>query len=142
MAWEAGEWVGRSTPAHTAWVACASALPALLCLFVVTRCRDSSVWPFPVYGDAYAIGAGSPIAALLAVWFVAANVLSPGDASPLTYLPLANPLEVTLALSLVALFVWARRLAPLSERALLRLAGGGALHRAERRRLAHGAPLG
>ena len=34
------------------------------------------------------------------MWFFAVNVLSPGDASPLPYLPLANPLDVTLALAL------------------------------------------
>ena len=33
-------------------------------------------------------------------WFFAVNVLSPGDASPLPYLPLVNPLDLTLALAL------------------------------------------
>ena len=79
LAWEASEWVGRWTPAHTAWVACAAALPAVACLWLVTRWRDDPRWPFPLHGDAYAVGAGTPIAALLGVWFFAVNVLSPGD---------------------------------------------------------------
>jgi len=113
VAWEASEWVGRSTPLHTAWVACAAALPAIACLWIVTRWHGDQRWPFSAHGDAYAIGAGSPIAALLAVWFFAVNALSPGDASPLPYFPLANPLDLTLALALAALFGWARRFAHL-----------------------------
>jgi uncharacterized membrane protein len=118
LAWEASEWVGRFTPAHTAWVACAAALPAAACLWLVTRWRDDPRWPFPLHGDAYAVGAGTPIAALLAVWYFAVNVLSPGDVSPLPYLPLANPLDLTLALVLAAAFGWGRRFARLSVQAL------------------------
>ena len=114
LAWEASEWVGRWTPAHTAWVACAAALPAAACLWIVTRWRDDAHWPFPMHGDAYAVGAGTPMAALLGVWFFAVNVLSPGDVSPLPYLPLANPLDLTLALVLAAVFGWSRRFARLS----------------------------
>ena len=114
LAWEASEWVGRWTPAHTAWVACAAALPAAACLWIVTRWRDDAHWPFPMHGDAYAVGAGTPMAALLGVWFFAVNVLSPGDVSPLPYLPLANPIDLTLALVLAAVFVWSRRFARLS----------------------------
>jgi uncharacterized membrane protein len=118
LAWEASEWVDRWTPAHTVWVACAAALPAAASLWIVTRWRDVAHWPFPIHGDAYAVGAGTPIAALLAVWFFAVNVLSPGDVSPLPYLPLANPLDLTLALTLVAAFGWGRRFARLSVQSL------------------------
>ena len=117
-AWEASEWVGRWTPTHTAWAACATAVPAIACLWLVSRWRANPRWPFTLHGDAYAVGAGAPIAALLAVWFFAANALSPGDASPLPYLPLINPLEVTLALVLVVVVGWSRRFARMSERML------------------------
>jgi uncharacterized membrane protein len=125
VAWEASEWVGRWTPAHTAWAACATAVPAIVCLWLVTRWRAGPRWPFSVHGDAYAIGAGTPVAALLAVWFFAANALSPGDASPLPYLPVVNPLELTLALALAAVVAWARRFARMSERALYGWIGAG-----------------
>lgn len=125
VAWEASEWVGRWTPAHTAWAACATAVPAIACLWLITRWRANPRWPFTLYGDAYAIGAGAPIAALLAVWFFAANALSPGDASPLPYLPLINPLELTLALALLVVLGWARRFARMSERTLYGWVGAG-----------------
>ncbi len=67
----------------------------------------------------------APIAGLLAVWFFAVNAVSPGDPSPLPYVPVANPLDVTLALALVALVAWARRFARMPERALYRWVGAG-----------------
>ena len=114
IAWEASEWVGRITPAHTAWVACVAALPAIAYLAAVARWRNVALWPMSAHGDAYALAAGTPIAALLALWFIAVNVLSPGDVAPLPYLPLANPLDVTLALALAALYAWGSRFAPLA----------------------------
>ncbi len=125
VAWEASEWVGRWTPARTVWVACAAALPAAISLWVVTRFRDAPRWPFAAHGEAYAVGAGTPIAALLALWFFAVNALSPGDVAPLPYLPLANPLDVTLALAMAATFGWGRRFAGLSVRWLYGWLGVG-----------------
>ena len=40
---------------------------------------------------------GHAIAALLFAWFAIVNVVSPGDPSPLPYVPLLNPLDLTLA---------------------------------------------
>ncbi|MET0683183.1 MAG: DUF2339 domain-containing protein [Casimicrobiaceae bacterium] len=120
IAWEASEWTGRSTAHYTAWTPCAAALPAIAFLWLVVRFRDSSRWPFPAHRRAYAVGAGMPTAALVTVWFFAVNVLSPGDASPLPYVPLANPLDVTLALALWATAAWAVRFAVIPERALFR----------------------
>ena len=74
---------------------------------------------------AYAIGAGTPIAVFLVVWFFAVNLLSPGDPSPLPYVPLANPLDVTLALALWASATWAKRFETLPERALVQWVGAG-----------------
>src|SRR5207253_2253750 len=125
LAWEASEWVGRTTPADTAWAACATALPAIVCLWLLTQSHARSHWPFTRYADAYAIGAGTPIAMMLGVWFLAANILSPGDISPLPYVPLVNPLELTLGLTLVAVILWARQFARVSERMLYSVLGGG-----------------
>jgi uncharacterized membrane protein len=116
VAWEASEWVGRSTPGHTVWVACAAALPGAVYLALIVPLQRRVAWPFAEYGAAYVLGAGIPIACVLVLWLLAVNVLSPGDASPLPYAPLANPLDVTLALALFALFRWAGHGTRLSER--------------------------
>jgi uncharacterized membrane protein len=68
-----------------------------------------------MHRDAYAIGAGGPIAALAAAWFAIATVVSPGTALPLAYVPLFNPLELMLALTLGALFLWSGRFSGLRD---------------------------
>jgi len=65
-------------------------------------------WPFARFPQAYALNAGWIVAGALAVWFLVTNVVSPGTATPLPWVPLANPLDVTLALAIVALALWAR----------------------------------
>ena len=65
------------------------------------------------------------MAGLLAIWFFAVNVLSPGDASPLPYLPLGNPLDITLALALWSVAAWAVRFSRIAERVLYRWIGAG-----------------
>ncbi|MFO1303734.1 MAG: DUF2339 domain-containing protein [Burkholderiales bacterium] len=117
-AWEASEWVGRLFPVGTVWVACAAAIPAVAYLLLVTAWRTSSKWPMAEYADAYARTAGTVVAALLGAWFCIVNVISPGSAAPLPYVPLLNPLDLTLVLVLTALFVWAQRTQDLEERTL------------------------
>jgi len=125
LAWEASEWTGRYTPGFTVWTPCAAALPAIVFLWLVVRFGESRRWPAVPHGHAYVTGAGVPVAALLTVWFFVVNVLSPGDATPLPYVPLASPLDITLALALLALAAWARRWARMSERARYRWIGVG-----------------
>ncbi|MEO8306091.1 MAG: DUF2339 domain-containing protein [Betaproteobacteria bacterium] len=125
IAWEASEWTGRHTATHTAWTACAAALPSIAFLWLALRFADSARWPATPHRDAYTMGAGRPIAGLLALWLVVVNALSPGDPSPLPYFPLANPLDVTLAGALAALFAWSRRFAGVTESTRYRWVGAG-----------------
>ncbi|MEO8564892.1 MAG: DUF2339 domain-containing protein [Betaproteobacteria bacterium] len=115
IAWEASEWVDRIAPPGTVWLACAAVLPLLAFLFLAHALAGAQRWPLTVHRDAYAIGAGGPIAALAAAWFAIATVVSPGTASPLAYVPLFNPLELTLALTLVALLLWSGRFSGLRD---------------------------
>lgn len=116
--WEASEWVGRYLPDGTVWMACAAAWPAIAYLGLTVRSADSTSWPFADYRDAYATNAGTTVAALLGVWFAIVNVVSPGTAAPLPYIPLANPLDVTFIATLAALWSWARRFGRFDERTL------------------------
>ncbi len=115
IAWEASEWVDRVAPPGTVWLACAAVLPPIAFLFLVHAFAGAARWPLTSHRDAYAIGAGGPIAVLAGFWFAIATVVSPGTASPLTYVPLFNPLELTLALTLVALFLWSSRFSRLRD---------------------------
>jgi uncharacterized membrane protein len=67
-------------------------------------------WPWPVsaYPREYRLLAAAPLALLMLGWFWLANIASAGDAEPLAYLPLLNPLELGLLFALGAVFAWAR----------------------------------
>jgi uncharacterized membrane protein len=116
--WEGSEWVGRTFPAGTVWMACAAAWPAIAYLAAATRRIEYRGWPFAEYHDAYAVSAAMTIAALLAVWFAIVNVISPGGTAPLPFVPLANALDLTLIAALAALLAWARVRLRLPDRAL------------------------
>src|SRR3990167_7432389 len=67
-------------------------------------------WPWPVaaYPREYRVLAAAPLALLMLGWFWLAHVVSAGEAEPLAYLPLLNPLELGLLFALGAVFAWAR----------------------------------
>src|SRR5437764_956608 len=78
-----------------------AALPGIAYLALATRVPRWATWPFSAHASAYARDAARPIAALLAIWLLAVNLLSPGEPFPLPYVPLANPLEIALVLALI-----------------------------------------
>ncbi|MND49960.1 hypothetical protein D3C80_409140 [compost metagenome] len=67
-------------------------------------------WPWPVaaYSREYRVYAAAPLALLMLGWFWLANVASDGNAEPLPYVPLINPLELGLLFALFGIYVWSR----------------------------------
>ena len=126
IAWETGEWTARVTPRGTVWAACAHLAPLAVYLLAVARAERDATWPLSTFGKAYAVTAGTIVAVALGLGFVALALLNPGNAAPLAYLPLVNPLDASLALALGALFLWARRDAYASPQPLYRGLGIGA----------------
>jgi len=74
-------------------------------------------WPVaprqPLYRDTVL----GPIALLSAAWFLYINLRAPGGMSPLPYLPVANPIDVSCAAALAAGLYWSRWLVSDMERA-------------------------
>ena len=120
IAWEVGEWTARVTPRDTAWAACAHLVPLALYLFALARIDRAATWPLRSFADAYAVSAGTVVAVALGMGFVALAILNPGEPAPLPYVPLVNPLELTLALAVAALYLWAKRDARVSASTLYR----------------------
>ncbi len=82
-------------------------------LYLVWLSRDRKFfWPIREYLAAYKQYAGLPVAVVLFAWFWAANLMSPGSSAPLPYLPLLNPLEIALLLSLAGVMLWTRHTLP------------------------------
>ncbi len=88
------------------WLGWAS-VPALY-LFAMAKRRLPSIWPISAHERAYRAVAALPVAAILLAWFWLGNALSDGDAAPLPYLPLLNPLELGQLLVLLSLALWLR----------------------------------
>jgi hypothetical protein len=63
-------------------------------------------WPLSDFRHAYLDVACVPVAVYLLGWCVVSNIISAGNASPLPYLPLLNPLELGQWLVLAALLLW------------------------------------
>ncbi len=66
-------------------------------------------WPFGVHRRGYLVQGGAPVAVVLVIWSVLSNVHGDADPSPLPYLPLANPQDVTQAIVLLAALLWVFR---------------------------------
>jgi uncharacterized membrane protein len=70
------------------------------------RFRDRVAWPLAAHARLYTtVCAGAALGALLLATVVA-NFASPGDATPLTYVPVLNPLEIASVFVLVVLAHW------------------------------------
>jgi uncharacterized membrane protein len=95
-----GEGVWRSVP----W----GLVPALA-LAVVGMLVTKPAWPVGTHRRAYLIIGAAPVAALLAIWSLAANVKSDGDPLPLPYVPIFNPLDLVEAIAISALAGWMLR---------------------------------
>jgi uncharacterized membrane protein len=107
VAWLIGHQVGGSGVwSSVPW----GFVPALAIIAVCALVRGAS-WPVGVHPRGYAVyGALAVIAMLLAGSFFA-SVLGDGDPSPLPYVPLLNPLDLTQVLMLVAFANWWVRVA-------------------------------
>ncbi len=65
-------------------------------------------WPLAAHVREYRLLAAAPLALLMLLWFWLACLFSDGAAEPLVYLPLLNPLELGLLISLGAICLWLR----------------------------------
>jgi hypothetical protein len=89
-------------------------------LLLLRRRSVAAVWPVRAAPVAYARVGAAVLAAGLWLWTLVANVASDGTAAPLPHLPLVNPLDVGVALALVAVVLWLRSVEP-GARAAARL---------------------
>ena len=97
-------------------------VPALLAAWIATRGGDTH-WPLSAHYRSYAVHAMVPIMVALWLWILYINFASDGNPRPLPYVPLLNPLDITIGLIAVIFMQWRRvleRLAPSGLEALMR----------------------
>ncbi len=116
LTWQTWWWFARLGDPGSAWPILGWAIAPLVVLGTLTLLIARKVWPTARYGAAYWLAA-LPIGFGLWFWIFFANLKSPGDAAPLPYLPIANPLDLAVAASLLLLFAATRRTMSLAHRA-------------------------
>ncbi len=67
-------------------------------------------WPFAAHSRTYAITVATPLVVVSLCWTLV-SVLRTGDTSPLPYIPLLNPLDLTQILIFFAILLWYRWIA-------------------------------
>jgi len=82
--------------------------PIVLLAWLADR-GERIAWPVARHRGAYLVIGLIPVAGFLWLWMIYANLTSRGDPTPLPYLPLLNPLDLTELAGLMALFAWLRR---------------------------------
>jgi len=90
------------------WWQIMSGLIPLGLMMLMFEYGEKLSWPVQKHRKLYQITAILPIAIGIWIWFVLMNLFNDGYAAPLSYLPLINPLDITLALVLIALTHWLR----------------------------------
>ncbi|HSD38832.1 MAG TPA: DUF2339 domain-containing protein [Rhodocyclaceae bacterium] len=114
---------------NSAWRWLGWSLPLVGYLLWSARSSAPRLWPARAHPDIYRRTATLPVAIILLVWQGFSTALSSGNAMPLPYIPLINPLEIAQVLVLFASCRWlkdlqdeevstAQSLAPLLLRAL------------------------
>jgi uncharacterized membrane protein len=103
--WRLDAYVPEGTWSFAAW---AYAYGALLALLAGAGWRIH--WPIARFERAYLLWGAAPLAALLWLWSLA-SAASDGNAAPLFYLPILNPLDVAQVLVFLAIALWMRRVA-------------------------------
>ena len=108
-AWELAWFLGDIVQRGNAWQLIGWVLvPLLLLAWLITR-GERLAWPVARYLQAYLLEGALPLIVFLWAWMNFTNFDSDGDAAPLAYVPLLNPLDLAQAGALLAQFAWFRR---------------------------------
>ena len=108
---------------YSAWPKLGWALVPLVYLWWAGAWSRPSPWPMTRFLDAYRKIAAIPVAILLALWLILSNFISSGTAEPLPYVPLLNPLELTLIAGMLVIMQWLKSLSSLNELTFQQRAG-------------------
>jgi uncharacterized membrane protein len=103
LSWEAAWQINAAVHGSPSWPAVGWAAIAAVALLVLPTCVTRVKWPFAVHGDTYLLTAGAGLAVYLGLWSLTTNIALRGDADPLPYVPLLNPLDLAQAFALMAL---------------------------------------
>jgi len=104
-------WLGQTYLSESsAWRYAAQGIVPILCILLITEGKNWLSWPVKRHNTLYMQMGLVPIVVATWAWLMVTNWLSSGNAAPLPYIPLLNPLELTHILALFAMTLWIFRL--------------------------------
>ncbi|MCP4995765.1 MAG: DUF2339 domain-containing protein [Gammaproteobacteria bacterium] len=101
-AWRADNFIGGSG----VWGIIPWGLTPLVMMLIPLSIGQKLRWPMTYFSDTYTRITLLPIALYLLCWAMFGNAISTGSSLPLQYLPVINPLDLTILFILYALFRW------------------------------------
>lgn len=106
--WQCWWWFHELGEPGSAWPILGWVLAPLAALALLNSGFLRARWPLAKLAQTYG-WATMPIAVGLWFWVLGANYASDGSANPLPYLPVANPVDLATAGTLVTILLWLRR---------------------------------
>jgi uncharacterized membrane protein len=105
LTWEAACRVRLWAPASDTWAMAVEGLMSAVLVLLITLQGDRSPWPLKGRFREYMTWGNAGLCGFLGMWMLAAFV-SRGDAAPLPFLPILNPLDLVTALGFAAILRW------------------------------------
>ncbi len=98
-----GNWIlGKQLNHSSDWISIWMIIPATLTLWLIIKAK---IWPFSSHKHSYRSQTGVVLAAGLSLWSLLA-LFAQGKSDPLPWIPLLNPLDITLLVVFMSLFKW------------------------------------
>jgi uncharacterized membrane protein len=107
---EAAWAITRFVVAYGVWRDMAwGAVPALV-LFAVCKLAGAQAWPVGEHRRTYLVAGAGPLVGWMLIWSLVFGIGSEGNPAPLPYVPIVNPVDLTLGFIAAAIVVWILRL--------------------------------
>jgi uncharacterized membrane protein len=106
--WELSWNINRALQASPVWGHIAWAIVPAAALGLLSTRAERLPWPVRGRPSTYMTAAGAPLALYLCAWIVFANNASDGNAAPLPYVPLLNPLDLAQLAAWLCVVAWLR----------------------------------
>ena len=105
VAWSVADILNRVV-VGAAWMMSGVLVVLSTVLVGVLHLVQRDVWPFGVWQRSYSWVGGAGIAAAMLFWSLLITFTSGGDVAPLPYLPIVNPLDLSMLIAMFVIYRW------------------------------------
>jgi len=110
LSWELHWWVGQTNGIAEVWSLLPIGMVPALFILLLKVLVDRVKWPFTAHRRAYLLTGSIPLAVGAWGWNILMNIRSSGDAAPLPFLPILNPLDLAEGIITAVVVLWIMQL--------------------------------